>query len=155
MLTILAVTSLALHALWWSGNLYEALVFVPAWLTSWRQGRAPGVRIDPRVYYIPAYPAPVVAAVAAGVAYAQSLSTRPWLAAAAAASLAAAGLTVYVVATINLELFFGDPPPAAARGLVLMQRWAALNLIRVAVVAVVLGTTARACWELVRLHGLR
>ena len=147
MLTVLALTSLAFHALWWSGNLYEAMVIAPAWLKSWRRGRAP-VRIDPRIYYIAALPATPVAAAAAGVAYFKSFSAGLWLAAAAAASFIAVGLTGYLVATINLELFFRDPPPPATRGFALMQRWAALNAVRLLLVTVALATTARACWEL-------
>jgi hypothetical protein len=78
----------------------------------------------------------------------QSFSAGLWLAAAAAASFIAVGLTGYLVATINLELFFRDPPPPATRGFALMQRRTAVNAVRLLLVTVALATTARACWEL-------
>jgi hypothetical protein len=153
MLAVPALVSLALHAMWWSGNLYEAVVMMPPWLRSWRAGHAPGMRIDPRVYYIAAAPVAFVASLAAaGLGYSQAFPLRLWLLVAAGGSLIAIATTAYAVAAINLELFYADPPPPAVRGLALVNRWRIVNLARLLVLTVVLVATARACWELPGFH---
>jgi hypothetical protein len=150
-LSVLVAIAFAQHMFWWSGNVYEAIVVAPPQLASWRQGRAPGMRIDPRWYYLPAAPVGLLCeGTAFGLALADSYHLAGWLAIAVAASALATGLTVYLVRAVNLPLFYADPAPTPAVGLPLMRRWVGFNLVRVALVAVAVAAMFRVLWDLAR-----
>jgi hypothetical protein len=111
------------------GNVYEAVVKVPHTFAHERSlaGRPrlrPG---NPRLYFVPAGPVALVAAVGALVV---GQHDRRWLAASAGASAAAGMDTAYVVTQVNNRLFTdAEAPPADERD-ALLRRWYRLNAVR-------------------------
>ena len=132
------LTSVAVlgHAHWFFGNLYEAVVLAPGWRSiagePLRMGEgilAPG---SPVRYYIPATPLTIVVTVSAGIVGWSALpELRLPLASGVGFSLASAAVTAYIVARVNLRLFFADDTTAEQKA-ILARRWTTLNYARLA-----------------------
>jgi hypothetical protein len=126
------------HAHWFFGNLYEAVVLAPGWKSlagePLRLGGgilAPG---SPVRYYIPATPLTVLVTIMAGIAgWNTPHLSRLSLTLGVALSLISAAVTGYIVARVNLRLFFA-PDTSPAQQAVLARRWGRLNYVRLATV---------------------
>ncbi|MGH3171473.1 MAG: anthrone oxygenase family protein [Trebonia sp.] len=146
---VLLFTLLA-HMWWLCGNAYEAVVLVPRMQRSWEGGSAPGLRVDPKWYYLSAIPAALGAlGGATSLAWVNSYPARGCMLAAAVISAIALALTVFIIVAINLPLFYAEPPPPVGEGLYLTQRWRRLNLVRVVLLAAALGVMLRVVWGLI------
>jgi hypothetical protein len=146
---VLLFTLLA-HMWWLCGNAYEAVVLVPRMQRSWEGGSAPGLRVDPKWYYLSAIPAGLVAlGVATYLAWVNSYQERGWVLVATVISGSALALTIFIIVTINLPLFYAQPPPPVGRGLHLTRRWRRINLARVVLLVAAVGAILRVVWELI------
>ena len=96
------------HAQWFFGNCYEAIVRVPDLLAEHarasEQAMSPIGSGSPVRYYIAAAPGTLPAIVVATIAGRRDRNGRPWLVTAAMCSIAGAGVTAYLVRTVNREL---------------------------------------------------
>lgn len=134
------------------GNLYEATVYIPNMASFFESKVARGEPMfrrksgSPVSYYVPV--GGIALALALGTAITSEWEQAPghgWFALAAALWVLAAALTGYVVARINLGLFFRAQTDLTEVGRQL-RRWTRLNFLRV----VILGASGGAC-----VHGLR
>lgn len=124
-------------ATWMFGNLYEAIVDVPRLVSEARPagGRpvlAPG---SPVRYYAPTL-LPTFAAATARSIQVWRAGGRRRAAVGAAALATAAGLTAYLVPTVNLPLLGDGAHASAARRRRLLGTWHRLNGVRLAALAV-------------------
>jgi hypothetical protein len=117
---------------WMFGNVYEAVVDVPALLADAHPKREPGVLTagSPLRYYLPAAPVTFVATGVALVEDWRSGGDRRLTAAAAAGTASAAALTAYLVRTVNLRLLKSPAPLTATERRALITRWHRGNLVR-------------------------
>ncbi|MER5266200.1 DUF1772 domain-containing protein [Actinosynnema sp. NPDC002837] len=131
------------QAHWFFGNVYEAVVDVPRLLADARPNRAPGLLAagSPVRYYMPAAP---VTLAATAVALARSGGDRRDVATAAAGTLVAAALTVYLVRTVNLRLLRDTEPLTDDDRRRLTTTWHRGNLLRLLALAVAASATRRA-----------
>lgn len=148
---VAVLTALALLGLaqWFFGNLYEALVTAPNWRVGFEYEALTGRSQQDagRVvrYYVPTtWVAAVLLWVATVLGWRSQSGARRWLAAASVATLAALLLTAYIITQLNLKLFFGPPAHEAESVRPLMERWQALNWVRVALVGIALAATSEA-----------
>jgi hypothetical protein len=122
-------------AQWFFGNVYEAVVKVPDLIATGRHPATPLAAGSPVRYYLAALATAFPALCVAGVANWGERRSRPWLLAALTCSLAGAGLTAYLVRTVNLRLLIGSHDTPAPERERLLRTWHRLNLVRVAAVA--------------------
>jgi len=115
------------------GNVYEAVVRVPHIFADSRglAGKSPAWRGSPTRYFVPAGPLTLAASVGA---LALGGHDRRWLAASTGATVAASGLTAFVVTRVNLPLFIAEKEPAPDEKAALLRRWYRLNAARIALV---------------------
>lgn len=121
------------HAHWFFGNLYEAVVDVPR-LTG---ERAPGLLApgSPARYFIPAAPATLASTALALTGGWQDGGDRRAIVTAAAGTIAATGITVHLVRSVNLTLLRDQPD--RIRREQLARKWHRANLARLALLIVV------------------
>ncbi len=107
------------HAHWFFGNLYEGLVKIPhrvaASEASRELPRSPFGAGSPGRYYVPIAPLNVPAAVAALVAGWNLSESRPWLILGAVSSAVGGAATVYLLRSVNPDLFFSPRSLSARR----------------------------------------
>src|SRR3954451_2244209 len=122
---------------WFVGNLYESVVDMPQLLADAQPQRRPGLMSpgSPLRYYAPVAPLTLAATTAALINSWRSGGDRPMIAAAAANTVAAVGLTGYLVRTVNLSLLAGAVPTDSADRHRILKRWHRANGIRLAAVA--------------------
>jgi hypothetical protein len=122
---------------WFVGNLYESVVDMPQLLADAQPQRRPGLMSpgSPLRYYAPVAPLTLVATTAALIDSWRSGGDRPMIAAAAANTVAAVGLTGYLVRTVNLSLLAGAVPTDSADRHRMLKNWHRANGIRLAAVA--------------------
>jgi Domain of unknown function (DUF1772) len=122
---------------WLFGNLYEAVVDMPQLLVDAQPQRRPGLVSpgSPLRYYAPVAPLTLVATTAALVDSWRSDGDRRMIAAAAVSTVAAVGLTGYLVRTINVPLLAGAVSTDSADRHRMVRRWHRANGVRVAAVA--------------------
>ena len=128
---VLGVAEFA-HAQWFFGNLYEAVVRVPDLLAEQPVTTSPFGHGSPVRYYAAAVPGTFPAVLAAAVG---SRRDRASLLAAAACSVAGAGITGYLVRTVNRRLFFGAETLTPEERDDLLRTWYRLNSVRLAAIA--------------------
>ncbi|GAA3388513.1 hypothetical protein [Cryptosporangium minutisporangium] len=133
---LVALTCLAVlgHAHWFFGNLYEAIVLAPGWRSMADEPLSVGGGVlapgSPVRYYVPITPLTVLVTVSAGIAgWRTPDGPHPALGLGVALSLISAAVTGYIVARVNLPLFFVADTPAEQK-VMLARRWARLNYIR-------------------------
>lgn len=136
-LNVLLLIGLVSHTMWLFGNIYEAIVDAPnltvapaaarqCWLDYHRL-------TNPIYYHIPNTPIGFLAVLLAWWRGRTALpkQARQWLKWAVISSLIAVLMTVYVVTTINLKLYFGGPNSNNAEVLAMANRWMILNGLRI------------------------
>jgi hypothetical protein len=130
------LTSLAVlgHAHWFFGNLYEAIVLAPGWTSMAGKPLHLGGGIltagSPVRYYIPVTPLTVLVTVSAGIAgWRTPQGPHLPLALGIGLSLISAAVTGYIVARVNMRLFFAADTTAEQK-VVLARRWTRLNYTR-------------------------
>jgi hypothetical protein len=123
---------------WLFGNVYEAVVDVPRLLADAQPVREPRLlgAGSPLRYYLPAAPVTLAATVVTLVDGWHSGGDRRAITAAAASTAAAAGLTAYLVRTVNLRLLHDATPLDAAQRRALIATWHRGNLARLAALGV-------------------
>ena len=155
-LDLLLTFALLGSAHWFFGNVYEAVVYVPNMPLYFegvmRTGRPMFVKggAAPLHYYIPFGPLTVLllwAALIIGKSLPAPLHNC--LLAAALLLTAAGALTAYIVARLNLGLFY-EVQTEAAVVTALLRRWTLLNYVRIGLVGASLSL-AFVCFS--RLHG--
>jgi hypothetical protein len=116
---------------------YEAVVDVPQLLADAQPRRRPGLLGpgSPLRYYAPVAPLTLVATAATLVDSWRSGGDRRLIAAAAASTVAAVGLTGYLVRTVNVPLLSGAVPVDSADRPRMLRRWHRANGVRLAAVA--------------------
>ncbi len=131
---------------WLFGNLYEAVVDVPRLLADARPDREPRLlgAGSPLRYYLPAAPVTLAATAATLVDSWRSGGDRHAITTAAASTAAAAGLTAYLVRTVNLRLLHDATPLDPAERRALIATWHRGNLARLSVLAVAAWALRRA-----------
>lgn len=99
-------------AYWFFGNLYEAVVDIPALLADAQQQRAPRLLGpgSPVRYYVPAAPLTLIATGAALIEGWRSHGDRRVITTAAASMVAATAVTAYLVRTVNVRLLRSHEP---------------------------------------------
>ena len=119
---------------WFLGNLYEAVVDVPRLLADAQPQRRPGLLRpgSPLRYYAPIAPLTLGSTAAALVDGWRSEGDRRMVVLAAASTVAAVGLTGYLVRTVNVPLLTGAGAVPADR---MVARWHRANGVRLAAVA--------------------
>jgi uncharacterized membrane protein (UPF0136 family) len=122
---------------WFLGNLYEAVVDMPQLLADAQPQRRPGLMSpgSPLRYYAPIAPLTLVATTAALIDSWCSGGDRRMIAAAAVNTVAAVGLTGYLVRTVNISLLAGAVPTDSSDRQRMLKRWHRANGIRLAAVA--------------------
>ena len=123
---------------WLLGNVYEAMVDVPALLADAHPNREPRLlgAGSPLRYYLPAAPMTFVATGVALVENWRSGGDRRVIAAAAAGTASAAGLTAYLVRTVNLRLLTSPTALTAAERRTLLTTWHRGTLVRLLALSV-------------------
>jgi hypothetical protein len=123
---------------WFLGNVYEAVVDVPALLADARPRRTPGLLGpgSPVRYYAPVAPVTLAATGATLVEDWRAGGDRRAVGTAAAALLSAVGLTGYLVGTTNRRLLRSREPLTEAESRTVVARWHRVNLLRLASLAV-------------------
>jgi hypothetical protein len=119
---------------WLLGNLYEGVVDVPRLLADAQPQRRPGLLHpgSPLRYYAPIAPLTLASTGAALVDGWRSGGDRRMVAAAAASTVAAVGLTGYLVRTVNVPLLTGAGAVPTDK---MITRWHRANGVRLAAVA--------------------
>jgi hypothetical protein len=127
---------------WLCGNVYEAAVDMPELLSLARPKRRPGLLGvgSPVRYFAPIAPAAIGASTVDLVAAWRSRRQRHLVVAAVAGLVSAVGLSGYLIRTVNVPLLTGGQlEPAEQERLV--ARWHRVNAVRVAALAVAMGST--------------
>lgn len=127
------------HALWFFGNLYEEVVFVPngvaATSAASRAFNAYFATTHQYNYYVPLTQLGTLALVAAAIKGRRQPSLR--LGGPALASVLAGVLTAFIVVHYNLRIWFGDVSALPESELhALTWQWGAANLLRLGLVGV-------------------
>jgi hypothetical protein len=122
---------------WFFGNLYEAMVDMPQLLADAQSQRRPGLMSpgSPLRYYAPIAPLTLVATTAALIDSWRSGGDRRMIAAATVNTVAAVGLTGYLVRTVNVPLLTGAVPTDGSDRHRMVRRWHRANGVRLAAVA--------------------
>ena len=125
------------QAAWFLGNLYEAIVDMPQLLAYAQPQRRPGLLSagSPLRYYVPVAPLALGATTAALIDGWRSGGDRGMIAAAAGTTVAAVGLTGYLVRTVNIPLLTGAAPADNPDRRRMVRRWHRANVIRLAAIA--------------------
>ena len=128
--------TLLLLAQWFFGNLYEAIALVPNLMPLIALKSRAGEALfktkarSPIVYYVPASAlALLLLAVLTATAWLRHAAGVPYIVSACGLVLLGGVLTVYIVRSINLELFF-EPPADLVRADRLLVKWQLLNYLR-------------------------
>jgi len=126
------------QAAWFFGNLYEGLVGVPQLLAHAQPRRAPGLIApgSPIRYYAPAAPLAFGATTVTLVNRWHSGGDRRLITATAVSTAAAAGLTAYLIRSVNLRLLTSDEPLSAQDRDRLVATWHRTNAVRLVALAV-------------------
>jgi Domain of unknown function (DUF1772) len=124
------------QALWLAGNLYEAVVDMPRLLRDAQPQRRPGLMTagSPLRYYAPLAPLTFTATTVALMDGWRSGGDKRVVVTAAAHMAAAAGLTAYLVRTVNLPLLTGAGPAGGAEQQRMLRKWHRANGARLAAV---------------------
>jgi hypothetical protein len=119
---------------WLLGNLYEAVVDVPRLLADAQPQRRPGLLRpgSPLRYYAPIAPLTLASTAAALVDGWRSAGDRRTVVVAAASTVAAVGLTGYLVRMVNVPLLTGAGAVPMDQ---MVTRWHRANGVRLAAVA--------------------
>jgi hypothetical protein len=128
--------ALLLLAQWFFGNLYEAIALVPNLMPLIALKSRAGEALfktkarSPIAYYVPASAlALLLLAVLTIMALLRHGAGAPYILSACGFVFAGGALTVYIVRSVNLELFF-EPPADLVRAGRLLSKWRMLNYIR-------------------------
>jgi len=136
------------HAHWFFGNLYEALVKVPARVAASNPSpelpRVPLGAGSPGRYYAPIAPLNAPAAIGSLVVGWDHPRSRPWLLAAAISSASGAAVTAYVLRSLNPRLFFSPQPLSEDQRRPLLKRWYRIHAVRLITSAAALAAIHRA-----------
>jgi hypothetical protein len=140
-------------ALWFFGNLYEAIVIAPNMLDDsirkiqdWKDFF---VTTNPIFFYIPI--APIAAFIIAFLYFKKSMDNavlKRHLKIATIFGLLAFGLGIYIITQINIKFFFGDIQKYSADAHKMSVLWNILNIIRVILLAPTLSHTFKAYMKL-------
>ncbi len=144
----LTLFALGSHAMWFFGNLYEELIFVPNGLVAsparFQAFNEFFALAKPYVFYVPFTQLGAIATLVAWWLGRRSAAARP-IRNAAISSWIGVLLTVWVVLTINMRLWLGDVSAMPADVVhALTVRWGVLNLVRLAAVGVATVALLRA-----------
>lgn len=117
---------------WFFGNVYEAVVDVPALLADAHPNREPRLlgAGSPLRYYLPAAPVTLAATGAALTESWRAGGDRHMIAVAAVGTASAAALTAYLVPTVNLRLLTSRTSLTATERRRLINTWHRGNLVR-------------------------
>ena len=128
--------ALLLLAQWFFGNLYEAVAIVPNLMSLIDLKSRAGEALfetktrSPIAYYVPAsalaLPLLTILTVTALLRHTAGV---PYIVSACGFVIAGGALTVYIVRSVNLELFF-EPPSDLVRAGTLLAKWKMLNYLR-------------------------
>jgi len=149
--------ALAAHAMWFFGNLYEQLVFVPNAV----QGSPPAHAAfnaffdvtKPPAYYIPLTQLGVLVLSGLAIRAVPGTPGRVELRRAAVLSWCALGLTAFIVLGYNVRLWFEDVSDMAAPELhSLAWQWGGLNAVRLGIVGLATWFLWRVRLRLERIH---
>jgi Domain of unknown function (DUF1772) len=128
--------ALLLLAQWFFGNLYEAIALMPnlmpiiALKSRAREALFKTKVGSPIAYYVPASaPVLLLLAVLTVTALDRHTAGVPYIVSACGLVFAGGALTVYIVRSVNLELFF-EPPTDLVRAGRLLAKWQRLNHVR-------------------------
>jgi Domain of unknown function (DUF1772) len=122
---------------WFFGNLYEAMVGTPQLLADVRSERAPRLlgAGSPVRYYIPVAPLAFGATAVALLESWRSGDDRRLIITSAACTAAAAGLTAYLIRSVNLRLLSSDEPLSQHDRNEMVATWHLTNGIRLGLLA--------------------
>lgn len=130
---------------WFFGNLYEGLVGVPQLLAGSHSRRKPGVLAvgSPVRYFAPVAGVALAPTAVSLVQAGRTGASPPLIGVAAACVASAAGLSGYLIRTVNLPLLTADVSLTSWDRDRLVRRWHRVNAVRLVALAGALGSLSR------------
>ena len=130
---------------WFFGNLYEGLVGVPQLLAGSHSRRKPGVLAvgSPVRYFAPVAGVALAPTAVSLVRAGRTGASQPLIGVAAACVVSAAGLSGYLIRTVNLPLLTADVSLTSWDRDRLVRRWHRVNAVRLVALAGALGSLSR------------